>query len=74
MQLPLASCSTIEVCFHGIVFHVVLILSPVSSLTFLVWHFFVTLDDEVQYIWTCVTSLVVIQDRFLMRVFVLQYA
>ena len=49
--------------------------TPVSSLTLLVWHSFVTLDDEVQYIWTHVTSLVVIQVRFLTpRCRLLQYA
>ena len=75
MQLPLATCAITAVCFNGITPRLVLILPPVASLTLLVWHSFVTLDDEVQYIWTRVTSSVVIQVSFLTPRFrLLQYA
>jgi hypothetical protein len=46
----IAAAATRDVRYHSI-----------SSLTLLVWHSFVTFDDEVQYIWAHVTSLVVIQ-------------
>lgn len=34
----------------------VLILPPVAALTLLVWNSFLTVDEEVQYIWTCVCN------------------
>ncbi|KAI9571814.1 hypothetical protein HD554DRAFT_2299719 [Boletus coccyginus] len=36
----------------------------IASLALLVWNCFVTFDDEVQYIWTCVTGLILMQARF----------
>ncbi|KAG6374056.1 hypothetical protein JVT61DRAFT_4696 [Boletus reticuloceps] len=38
---PASAAAARDVCYNS-----------VASLTLLVWHFFVTLDDEVQYIWT----------------------
>ncbi|KAI9460760.1 hypothetical protein HD554DRAFT_2196738, partial [Boletus coccyginus] len=57
MQLLFVPFSTTVVCFHTSVSRDA---NPtaVASLALLVWNCFVTLDDEVQYIWTCVTGLV----------------
>lgn len=54
MQLPHMTYAATAVRSNGIMFCALLILLLVASLTFLVWNSVVTLDDEVQYIWTCV--------------------